>query len=263
MNIDAIVKILKEAGERIIRPALQHIGNVETKADGSMVTRVDTECQQYIREHLQQLAPEIGFMGEEMSLEEQRQCLARQEAFWCLDPLDGTSNLTAGFPVFGTSLALIRDGSPVLACIHDPLRGESFHAEKGGGAWRNGSRLWAAATTNLKTAVGFIDFKRLPEPLAVHVATHRAYHSQRNIGSCALEWAWMASGRAHFIVHGGQKIWDYAAGSLLASEAGCSVGDFEGAPLFRERQMSSPVIAASSAGVHAELLAYIATGRSV
>jgi myo-inositol-1(or 4)-monophosphatase len=99
-------------------------------------------------------------------------------------------------------------------------------------------------------------------PLAAYVATQPAYHSQRNIGSCALEWAWLAAGRAHFIVHGGQKIWDFAAGSLLASEAGCSVGDFEGAPLFREQQLSSPVIAASNADLHGQLLAYIAAGRA-
>lgn len=261
MNIQNIVKILETAGEKIIRPALGHIGTVASKADGSMVTRVDTECQQYIREQLNRLAPEIGFMGEEMSTGEQQQCLTRQGTFWCLDPLDGTSNFTVGFPVFGTSLALIRDGSPVLACIHDPLRDETFYAEKGEGAWCNGGRLRASEVTDLKRAVGFIDFKRLTPPLAAFIATQPAYHSQRNIGSCALEWAWLAAGRAHFIVHGGQKIWDYAAGSLLASEAGCSVGDFEGAPLFREQLLSSPVIATTDAVLQEQMLAYIAASH--
>jgi len=262
VNIQEIVKILESAGREIICPALEQVGTVETKADGSMLTCVDTACQQYIRDALETLAPEIAFMGEEMNSQAQQHCLAGHDAFWCLDPLDGTSNFAAGFPVFASSLALVRDGRPVMACTHDPLRGETFIAEKGAGAWCNGVRMRVSGGTALNRAVGFIDFKRLSAPLAAHVATTPAYHSQRNIGSCALEWAWMAAGRAHFIVHGRQKIWDYAAGSLLASEAGCAIGDFEGASLFEEPRLSSPVLAATDTDLRDQLQHYIATGLS-
>jgi len=79
------------------------------------------------------------------------------------------------------------------------------------------------------------------------------YRSQRNIGSCALEWAWLAAGRGHFIVHGGEKIWDFAAGSLIASEAGCTVTDLSARPLFPRGSLSSPVLAACNQTIHAQL----------
>lgn len=85
------------------------------------------------------------------------------------------------------------------------------------------------------------------------MATKPAYRSQRNLGSCALEWAWLAAGRGHFIIHGGEKLWDFAAGSLLAREAGSIVGDFSGDSLFPCDTLSSPILAACNRSVHASL----------
>jgi len=79
------------------------------------------------------------------------------------------------------------------------------------------------------------------------------YRSQRNIGTCALEWAWLAAGRGHFIVHGGEKIWDYAAGSLIAEEAGCQVSNFSNGALFDRLKMTQSILAASPA-IHQPLL---------
>ncbi len=254
----AVAELLGEAGRDILLPAFaSRGGEAATKQDGSVVTETDLHCQNFIRKQLKALDPDIRFLGEEMDEAEQQACLSRGGRFWCVDPLDGTSNFTAAFPCFASAVALIEDGRPVLACIHDPVRGETFEAVMGGGARLNGRPMHASPAHALKQAVGFIDFKRLAEPLRVRLAGGKAYRSQRNIGSCALEWAWLAAGRGQFIIHGGQKLWDFAGGSLLAAEAGAVTTDLAGADPFAEAHLVSSIVAGANAPLHAALLAIL------
>jgi len=258
VDILHITELLREAGNKILLPAFQRQAHTtRTKEDGSIVTETDTKCQQFIREQLAVSYPEIGFLGEEMPEEKQRECLQQNKRFWCLDPLDGTSNFVASFPVFGTSLALIEKGTPTLACIHDPVRDEAFAAIRHKGAWLNGQPLCARSGKSLSETIGFIDFKRLHHDLAIRLATKKHYRSQRNIGSCALEWAWLAAGRSHFIIHGSEKLWDYAAGCLLAEEAGCTASNFNHQHPFHTIHLSSSIAAATSATLHQQLLSLL------
>jgi len=253
-SIKTISAILETAGRDILQPAFQQSHkHVSDKEDGSIVTETDISCQHYIREALAAAWPDIGFLGEEMSPAEQQASLEQDERFWCLDPLDGTTNFVASFPVFGLSLGLFEQGRPTLGCIVDPLRREVFSATLGGGAMLNGAPIQAAHAESLSRSVGFIDFKRLDADRRQLFSTPGICRSQRNIGSCALEWAWLAAGRAQFIVHGGEKIWDFAAGGLIACEAGCSITDFGGKPLFENLQSASSVLAASSENLITEL----------
>jgi myo-inositol-1(or 4)-monophosphatase len=255
MFSDPVSSLLKKAGETIIMPAFrEHASTKAIKADGSVVTETDLKCQQFLQDELFTLYPDIAFLGEEMSREDQLECLSHGGRFWCVDPLDGTSNFTIPLPHFASSLALIEDGRPVFACIHDPLLNETFTATSGGGAFLNSNPIHASPQSLLAHAVGFIDFKRLEQETAAMLATKKLFRSQRNIGTCALEWAWLAAGRAHFIIHGREKIWDYSAGSLIAEEAGAVVTDFKGRHPFHTDQLSSSIIAASQQQIHQQLL---------
>ncbi|MFQ5581871.1 MAG: inositol monophosphatase family protein [Mariprofundaceae bacterium] len=253
-DIDDIASLIKQAGQNIILPAFQNTTETNIKSDGSIVTKIDLACQELIEAGLKDIDPDTAFLGEEMTPAEQRQCLENSDGrYWCLDPLDGTTNFVASLPIFASSLALIENGQPVLACIHDPVRGETFSAIRGKGAWNNGAALHTSPAQQLKDAVGFIDFKRLSHGPAVRLATEKHYRSQRNIGTCALEWAWLAAGRAQFIIHGRQKLWDYAAGALLVSEAGGMVSDFEDRDPFTRVQLESSVLAAADRNTHQQL----------
>jgi len=253
----AIAAILEAAGRDILMPAfVQRNKTNSDKSDGSVVTETDLTCQQHIQTQLAQSWPDIDFLGEEMTTEEQTACLQRGGRFWCLDPLDGTTNFVASFPAFGLSLALVEDNRPALACIVDPVRGETFSATTGHGASINGSAVHAKSVSKLSEAVGFVDFKRLDANRRGLLATPGLYRSQRNIGSCALEWAWLAAGRAQFIVHGGEKIWDFAAGGLIAIEAGCTLTDFKGGSVLDCMQPVSPILATASVELH-ETLSHI------
>jgi len=249
-----MVNIIVKAGRDIIFPAYHSSIQLSAKADGSVVTTTDLASQHYIQGELEKLDASINFLGEEMTEAEQLACLQHGDGrYWCLDPLDGTSNFIAHFPCFAISLALIENGIVEMACIHDPVRQETFSAIRGCGAQMNGQPISASSNDQAQQAVGFVDFKRLNPALAAIMATTPVYRSQRNIGSCALEWAWLAAGRGQFIIHGGEKIWDFAAGSLLASEAGCMVSNFKSKPLFPCKTLSSPVLAACNPVIHASL----------
>jgi len=251
--LKTVSHILEQAGQNIILPAFHSSIQSSTKADGSVVTKTDLACQQFIQHELALLDGNIAFLGEEMSEPEQLSCLQRNGRYWCLDPLDGTSNFIAHFPGFAISLALIENGEVQLACIHDPVRNETFTTIRNSGAFLNGKPITASCNGRVDSAVGFIDFKRLSPSLAITLATQPVYRSQRNIGSCALEWAWLAAGRGDFIIHGGEKIWDFAAGSLIAAEAGCMIGDFDSTPLFPCSTLSSPILATCNHAIHAPL----------
>jgi len=251
-RVEQLSALLDGCGRTILLPAWQERPGGNIKADGSIVTATDLACQELLAAELAKIDPTIPLLGEEMEEAEQLHLIG-SERCWCLDPLDGTSNFATSNPGFAISLALIERGAPQLALILDPARRELFAAVRGYGATLNGLPIHASSEVRLPASLGAIDFKRLAPELAMRLAVSRNYRSQRNIGSCALEWGWLAAGRLQFIVHGGEKLWDYAAGSLIAGEAGCAVGDFQGAPLPFDR-LSSPIAAAANVRLQEQLL---------
>lgn len=223
MSID--IELLKTeiiaCAEQELLPRFRRIGS-RTKADGSLVTEADLAVQHRLGQRLSAAYPQIPLLGEEMTPAVQARVIeASTDGFWCLDPLDGTSNYVAGIPCFAIALAYIRDGRVDIGIVYDPLRRECFHALRDGGAWLNGEQLQLdGGTDRLNACVAMVDFKRLSEPLATRLATRPPYRSQRSIGSVALDWCWLAAGRVELYLHGASKLWDYAAGSLILSEAG-------------------------------------------
>jgi len=194
----------------------------DAKADGSLITEADLAMQHRLQAELHRHWPSFALLGEEMDAEAQQALVAAPgHGLWCLDPLDGTSNFAAGIPFFAVSLALIADGAVQAAVVYDPVRNECFSALRGQGAWLNDRRLSAPrAPAALREAMAMVDLKRLPAPLIGALARRAPYRSQRSFGSVALDWCWLACGRCQVYLHGGQRLWDYAAGMLVLSESG-------------------------------------------
>ena len=221
------------------------------KGDGTLVTVADTGMQARLAAGLFAYWPEFPLIGEEMSEAEQHGALHAGGSIWCLDPLDGTTNFVNGIPFFAVSLALLRDGQPILGLVYDPLRQECFTAVRGGGAWLNGEPLGAGAhMPALRRCVAVVDFKRLQPRLAGRLGVDPPYGSQRNLGACTLEWCWLAAGRIHLSLHGGQKLWDYAAGSLILQEAGGVAMTLDGQPIGYDSLASSSAVAARTADLY-------------
>lgn len=232
-DLQVLMSEIRQIAREEILPRFERVG-FSFKQDGSLLTEADLATDRRIREFLYRQWPEIAFLSEEMEQVDQERLLRESESLWCLDPLDGTSNFAAGLPLFAVSLALFHKGEVVLALTYDPVRDEMFSAQKGQGAWLNGQRLCCCKSGfDLANAVALVDFKRLSPRLRVALTEAPPYGSQRNIGSCVLEWAWMAANRGHLYLHGGMKLWDLAAGTLILAEAGGHACTLEGESVFK------------------------------
>ncbi len=228
-DIEQLCDIVATVAAEELLPRFRHVERC-FKSDGSIVTEADLAMQQGLKEALQERWPEIALLGEEMTpLEQQTLLEGSSPGLWVLDPLDGTSNFATGVPYFSVSLALLIEGGPVLGVVYDTVRDECFSAISGGGSRLNGEPIQPVTSAPpLEQSTALIDFKRLSSELACHLAAKPPYSSQRSFGSVALDWCYLACGRGHLYLHGRQKLWDYAAGWLVASEAGVSSSTLEG-----------------------------------
>lgn len=231
-ELEQLAALVRQVAREEIMPRFLQVAG-QTKSDGSLLTEADLATQTRITEELSRLWPDIPLLGEEMSAEEQEALIAHSDkGLWVLDPLDGTTNFAGGLPYFALSLAYLERGEAQLGLVYDPLRDECFSARRGFGAQLNGQALQLDSSLGeLAQAVALVDFKRLTPELATRLVVDTPYRSQRSFGAGALDWCWMAAGRCELYLHGGQKLWDYAAGTLIFSEAGGRLATLSGAPL--------------------------------
>ena len=228
------------------------------KADGSLFTVADLGSQRRFIEALPQFLPG-DVLGEEMTPAEQGELWNEgARGLWCIDPIDGTTNFANGIPLFAVSIAYLVDHEPVLGVVYNPITDESFYAARGAGAFLNGTELpLRAGASSLRDAVAGVDFKRISHHLGDELAVRPPYYSQRNFGSSALEWCFVAAGRLDVYVHGGQMLWDYAAGRLILAEAGGQAEALDGGQLMSGPAIKRGVIAAASPALFAEWSAWI------
>ncbi len=245
MDINKIEKIVKQVSQTCLMPCFTR-SLVSSKADGSLVSEADIAVQTEIEQQLKKHFPEFDFFAEELSAQQKAAFFSVQHSgFWCLDPLDGTSNFAHGLPYFAISLALIKNGRTQLGIVYDPTRDECFTALKGEGAKLNGKSLQLSSPPEtLKQCIAMVDFKRLDNDLSFKLIRQAPWHSQRSFGAAALEWCWLAAGRCQVYLHGKHMLWDYAAGLLIAEEAGCLSSTLKGQAVFNLSLDSRNVVAA-------------------
>lgn len=259
-DLENLINIVKPAAQQELMPGF---GNHQYtyKADNSVITDADLAMQQRLQIEMLALWPDIPILGEEMTETEQQSVIVESDSYWCIDPLDGTNNYATGMPCFGVSIALVKNSEVVLALIHDPVRDESFSAIKGRGAYLNGQRIEKRpALQERERVIAEIDMKRLPDELAIRLVTEAPYSSQRNIGSSALDWCWLAAGRYNIYLHGGQKLWDYAAGQLILHEAGGVSVSLDNNSVFRNQLETRSVLASMDPTLFASWKQWIGIG---
>ena len=259
IDISLVKQLVIDAGKDELLPRFQHTA-FSYKQDGSFITEADLSVQKRLQQALLDLYPNSAVLGEEMPEQEQAEIIANgKTSFWCLDPVDGTSNFASGIPFFSISLALIENGQPTVAIVYDPSRDECFSAVRGKGAFLNEKTLdtSTAAHKTLSPCTAIIDFKRLTSDLASRIATGAPYASQRSFGSVALDWAWLAAGRGQIYLHGKQKLWDYAAGWLILKEAGGVASTLQGDTGFHAVLEPRSAVAASSEDLYQQWFSWI------
>ena len=219
-TLKAVVAAVKLVSAEEIMPRYMKVAH-QHKKDGSLCTVADLAAQEALARKLQAIL-HVPVIGEEMSEEQQLALWGNgQQTVWCIDPIDGTSNFVRGLPYFAVSVALISEGRSMLGVVYAPVADEMFAAERARGVFMNGEKLLGrTAATSLSDALANVDMKRLDGHLAARLASNPPYSSQRNFGASTLDWCYTATGRYDVYLHGGQKLWDYAAGSLILLEAG-------------------------------------------
>lgn len=256
-TIETLCEVVRDVAAAEVMPRYLKVAH-QRKSDGSLFTAADLAAQDRLSQLLPRIVP-APVIGEEMPLEVQKQrWAAGSEGVWCVDPIDGTSNFVNGLPYFAISVALMRHGRSVLGVVYDPVADEMFSAERGAGAFLNGERLPIREyVPELRRAMAQVDFKRLSAPLARALAASPPFSSQRNFGASTLEWCYVAAGRFDVYLHGGQKLWDYAAGSLILEESGGSMCSLDNDDFWADPEWKRSVVAARTPELFAAWVGWV------
>jgi myo-inositol-1(or 4)-monophosphatase len=225
-NLNVMIKTARKAGRQLVKD----FGEVENlqvsaKGPGDFVSRADRMAEKTIREALMEARPSYGFLGEEGGNTPGEDPTRR----WIVDPLDGTTNFLHGLPHWCVSIALEHKGAIVAGVIHDPVKDETFWAEKGQGAWMNDRRLRVSGRTQLiesifATGIPFGGRPDLPKSLTDLARLMPTCAGVRRMGAAALDMAYVAAGRYEGFWERGIHEWDVAAGMIIVTEAGGAVG---------------------------------------
>lgn len=200
-----------------------NFATVQTKSSNSdLVTEIDRDLESLIIDSLRRGRESDSFLGEEGSSE-----LGHSGIRWVIDPIDGTTNFVYGIPSFGVSIAAEKHGEIIAGVVADPIQNEIFDAAKGFGARCNGSHISARKGTSLKAALVATGFSYSPDRRRIQGLVLTDLLPQigdiRRFGSAAVDLCWLAIGRVDAFFEEGLNYWDYAAGSLIAIEAGATV----------------------------------------
>ena len=218
------------------------------KPDRSFVTEMDLAIEARLREMIADEYPDHGILGEEFAATR-----LTAEYVWILDPIDGTAAFVAGMPVYGTLIALARNGLPVVGVIHFPATRERWVGAKGRETTLNGqpcqTRRGAALGDAIMSASNPDFFGAEEKPVLAALSAVTAW---RVYGGAALSYGRLASGRIDLSLDAGLKIHDYAAFVPILEGAGGIITDWQGKPLTLD---SGPhVLAAGDARRHAAAL---------
>ena len=245
--LDVAIETALEAG-KILREEFELPPDIAYKGDVDLVTRADKRSERAIVARISKYFPDHTISAEEGTGHQRG-----SEFRWHVDPLDGTTNFAHKYPCFSVSIGLAQNDSVLVGVVYNPIYNELFAAARGEGATLNGKMISVSQVSTLSTSLlctGFPVHKRLASPnIHYYYDFTLRSHGVRRDGSAALDLASVACGRFDGFWEFGLNPWDTAAGSLLVSEAGGVVSDFNGDPYV----VGGPVVLATNGRIHEEM----------
>jgi myo-inositol-1(or 4)-monophosphatase len=252
----ALLNVMISAARKTARALKRDFGEIEKlqvslKGPGNYVSAADRRAEETLYAELTKARPGYSFLGEEGGRREG----ADKTHTWIVDPLDGTTNFLHGIPQFAISIALEREGALIAGVVYNPVSDEMFVAERGKGAFLNDQRIRVAARRQLSEALIACD---LPNPargdLALNTREIAVMQPRaaalRELGSAALDLAFVAAGRFDAYWERSLSAWDIAAGIVLVREAGGFVSDLDGG----ESMLDKGHVVAGNETMHREVL---------
>jgi myo-inositol-1(or 4)-monophosphatase len=190
-----------------------------------LVTEIDRSAERAIVDAIVAARPDDAILGEEGGDHRSGTSGVR----WLIDPIDGTVNFLYALPQYAVSVAAERDGAVVAGVVHNPATGETYRAAAGAGAWldapgRPAHRLAVTGCAELSQALvatgfGYAAAARARQA-AVAARLLPRVRDIRRLGAASLDLCYLAAGRIDAYYEQGLHAWDYAAGGLIAAEAG-------------------------------------------
>lgn len=226
------------------------------------VSEADRAAERHIASRLLAARPDDGLLGEEG--QDPRE--GTSGLTWVVDPLDGTVNFLYGNPIWSVSIACTDATGGLVGVVHDPNRGETFHAVRGGGAWLrtadgDDGGIRCTDRSDFGASLVATGFAYEPEIRAAQgedvAALLPHVRDVRRAGSAALDLCWCAAGRVDAVFEFGLSPWDWAAGALVVEEGGGRVSHLRRIHAGREL----PGVIAGGPAAHDHLTSWLETRR--
>lgn len=224
-----LANTLAEAAGAAIRPLFRGDWAQEQKRDRTFVTEADRAAEAAMRAIIEAERPDDGIIGEEYGA--RNEGAGRQ---WVLDPIDGTTSFIAGRPIFGTLIALMQDGWPIVGVIDQPIAGERWAGKIGEGTTFNGKPAQVAACKDLSDAVLATTSPHCfsGDDVDAFMGVAKSVAERKIIyGGDCYNYALLASGHIDVVIEAGLKLYDYAALVPVVEGAGGIMSDWQGNPL--------------------------------
>ncbi|UCF16313.1 MAG: inositol monophosphatase [Phycisphaerales bacterium] len=229
--LETAIVAARLAGQR----AMEEINYIKISVKNSteLVTQADRRCQEIILNRIKENYPDHGFIaeeGEEGKMFKQTP-RGREALWWVIDPIDGTNNFAHRMLFFAVSIAVMHQGEPIVGVIFEPATDSMYSAVKGGDAQLNGRRITASEEAIEKFAsVGLEShFENGAPDWARELMTRTRF---RNLGTTALQLAYVAKGSMVATIANTPKLWDIAAGAAINEAAGSLVTNWQGQKIF-------------------------------
>jgi myo-inositol-1(or 4)-monophosphatase len=260
----ATITVMLRAAEKAAKSLLRDFGEVENlqvsrKGPANFVSAADLRAEEIIYQDLHKSRPSFGFLMEERGEVKGVNEKGAEEFRFIVDPLDGTTNFLHGIPHFNISIALERGTGKsreiIAGLVHDPIKNETFYAEKGTGAWLDKRRLRVSARKEMALSIiaggdaaskGKTEQNRFLKNINALTGHTSGF---RRMGCAALDLCYVAAGRFEGFFESGLKPWDIAAGALIVKEAGGQIISLEG----DDNPVYADSILASNIGIHQDL----------
>ncbi|MGH8899926.1 MAG: inositol monophosphatase family protein [Egibacteraceae bacterium] len=254
--VDLAVRAARAAGAALLE-RYGHAGRVDAKTSATdPVSDADRASEALLIERILGERPDDGLLGEEGARQRSGTGLR-----WVIDPLDGTVNYLYRHPGWAVSVACEERGQdgqwdPLVGVVHNPLAGETFYALRGAGAWLGDRRLRVNDPVPVERALVATGFSYEPEVRQRQGVTVAALLPQvrdiRRVGSASLDLCALAAGRVDAYYEESLMRWDWAAGALIAAEAGAVVD-----PLPPLKGPPEVVVVAAGPALHPSLRALL------
>jgi myo-inositol-1(or 4)-monophosphatase len=229
--LETAIVAARLAGQRAMEEI--NYSKAEVKNDKELVTQTDAHCQKIIIDRIKESYPDHGFIAEEGESGKifKQPPRGSEWMWWVIDPIDGTNNFAHGLLLFTVSVALMYEGEPIVGVIFEPATESMFTAFKDGEAQLNGRRITAGENVmDAFSSIGLDSHFENGVPGWTCEMIRRTRF--RNLGTTALQLAYVAKGSLIGTIANTPKLWDIAAGALIAEAAGAKVTDWQGQKIF-------------------------------